>query len=63
MYNNSQILFLWCACRMPIFLFNYTDKMMHGIFRAVTPGTQNINPYGKLPSGSCVLNFEQAELL
>lgn len=48
---------------MPIFLFNYTDKMMHGIFRAVTPGTQNINPYGKLPSGSCVLNFEQAELL
>lgn len=32
---------------MPIFLFNYTDKMMHGIFRAITPGTQNINPQGK----------------
>ncbi|DBA85703.1 TPA: hypothetical protein ACH3X1_005274 [Trebouxia sp. C0004] len=31
---------------MPIFLFNYTDKMMHGIFRAITPGTQNINPQG-----------------
>lgn len=31
---------------MPIFLFNYTDKMMHGIFRAITPGTQNINPEG-----------------
>lgn len=35
------------VCRMPIFLFNYTDKMMHGIFRAVTPGTLNINPYGE----------------
>ncbi|KAL0053443.1 hypothetical protein WJX82_005839 [Trebouxia sp. C0006] len=31
---------------MPIFLFNYTDKMMHGVFRAITPGTQNINPQG-----------------
>lgn len=31
---------------MPIFLFNYSDKMMHGIFRAVSPGTQNINPKG-----------------
>ncbi|KAL3146674.1 hypothetical protein ABBQ32_000902 [Trebouxia sp. C0010 RCD-2024] len=31
---------------MPIFLFNYTDKMMHGIFRAITPGTLNINPQG-----------------
>ncbi len=32
---------------MPIFLFNYTDKMMHGIFTAITPGTQNINPQGQ----------------
>ena len=27
---------------------------MHGIFRAVTPGTQNINPYGELPSKYCI---------
>ena len=36
---------LW-VCRMPIFLFNYNDKRMHGIFRAIMPGTQNINPQG-----------------
>eukprot|EP00959_Pyramimonas_sp_CCMP1952_P456504 9473262-Pyramimonas_sp.AAC.2 len=32
--------------RMPIFLFNYSDKHLHGIFRAVSCGEENINPYG-----------------
>ena len=43
--SNSEAAWL-IIHRMPIFLFNYTDKMMYGIFRAVTPGTQNINPQG-----------------
>ncbi len=32
--------------RMPVFLFNYTDRKMHGIFRAVTRGDYEINPEG-----------------
>jgi len=30
----------------PIFLFNYTDKKLHGIFEATTSGQLNINPHG-----------------
>ena len=30
----------------PIFLFNYTDKKLHGIFEATTCGQLNINPHG-----------------
>ncbi|KAL3700377.1 hypothetical protein R1sor_018399 [Riccia sorocarpa] len=31
---------------MPLFLFNYNDRRMHGIFEAVSEGGLNINPYG-----------------
>ncbi len=37
-----------CCCgRMPIFLFNYNDRLMHGIFRATSEGELEINPHGE----------------
>jgi hypothetical protein len=30
---------------MPIFLFNYTERKMHGIFEAACEGALNISPY------------------
>lgn len=30
---------------MPIFLFNYTERKMHGIFEAVSDGALNISHY------------------
>jgi Development and cell death domain len=36
---------------LPIFLFNYHDRNMHGIFRAVSYGQLDINPHGaQMPS-------------
>jgi len=32
---------------MPIFLFNYNDRLMHGIFRATSEGELEINPHGE----------------
>ena len=57
-YPDASTVHLCLACppsrkmgvvvpRMPIFLFNYNDKMMHGIFQATTPGPMMINPQGK----------------
>lgn len=31
---------------LPVFLFNYHDRNMHGIFRAVSYGQLEINPHG-----------------
>ncbi|KAI3830701.1 hypothetical protein MKX03_009902 [Papaver bracteatum] len=31
---------------LPLFLFNYSDRKMHGIFEAASNGEMNINPYG-----------------
>lgn len=31
---------------MPIFLFNYNSRQLHGIFRAVSDGDWKINPHG-----------------
>ncbi|KAI3830700.1 hypothetical protein MKX03_009901 [Papaver bracteatum] len=31
---------------LPLFLFNYSDRKMHGIFEATSHGEMNINPYG-----------------
>uniref|UniRef100_A0A5B7BIK3 DCD domain-containing protein n=1 Tax=Davidia involucrata TaxID=16924 RepID=A0A5B7BIK3_DAVIN len=31
---------------LPLFLFNYSDRKLHGIFEAASPGQMNINPYG-----------------
>lgn len=31
---------------MPIFLFNYSTRQLHGTFRAVTDGELEIKPHG-----------------
>ncbi len=31
---------------MPVFLYNYSDRTMHGIFKAVSEGDLEINPRG-----------------
>jgi len=31
---------------MPVFLFNYTDKQLYGVFKAASDGEMNINPRG-----------------
>ncbi|XP_010266728.1 PREDICTED: uncharacterized protein LOC104604166 isoform X2 [Nelumbo nucifera] len=31
---------------LPLFLFNYSDRKLHGIFEAACQGQMNINPYG-----------------
>lgn len=30
---------------MPLFLFNYTDRRLHGIFEAASLGQMSIDPY------------------
>ncbi|XP_017977264.1 PREDICTED: uncharacterized protein LOC18597448 isoform X1 [Theobroma cacao] len=37
---------------LPLFLFNYTDRKLHGIFEAASRGQMNINPYGWTTDGS-----------
>ena len=32
---------------MPVFLYNYSDRTMHGVFKAVSEGSLEINPKGK----------------
>ncbi|KAI3966352.1 hypothetical protein MKW92_049232 [Papaver armeniacum] len=31
---------------LPLFLFNYSDRKMHGLYEAASNGEMNINPYG-----------------
>eukprot|EP01018_Ginkgo_biloba_P004826 Gb_17070 [translate_table: standard] len=37
---------------MPLFLFNYSDRKMHGTFEAASHGKMNINPYAWTTDGS-----------
>ena len=37
---------------LPLFLFNYSDRKLHGIFEAASNGQMNINPYGWTTDGS-----------
>ncbi|KAK4589562.1 hypothetical protein RGQ29_020215 [Quercus rubra] len=37
---------------LPLFLFNYSDRRLHGIFEAASNGQMNINPYGWTTDGS-----------
>lgn len=32
---------------MPVFLYNYSDRTMHGIYKAVSEGDIEINPRGE----------------
>ncbi|XP_059301760.1 uncharacterized protein LOC132053658 isoform X2 [Lycium ferocissimum] len=36
---------------LTLFLFNYSDRKLHGIFEATSPGQLNINPYGWTSDG------------
>ncbi|KAK1365068.1 kelch-like protein diablo [Heracleum sosnowskyi] len=35
-----------------LFLFNYSDRTLHGIFEATSPGQMNINPHGWTDDGT-----------
>ncbi|XP_074302099.1 uncharacterized protein LOC141633542 isoform X3 [Silene latifolia] len=37
---------------LPLFLFNYSKRSLHGIYEAASPGQLNINPYGWTRDGS-----------
>lgn len=37
---------------LPLFLFNYSDRKLHGIFESASSGRMNINPYGWTADGS-----------
>ncbi|GAB4834047.1 hypothetical protein Ancab_032300 [Ancistrocladus abbreviatus] len=37
---------------LPLFLFNYSDRSLHGIFEAASSGQMNIDPYGWTIDGS-----------
>ncbi|KAF5206492.1 Development/cell death domain, Galactose oxidase, beta-propeller [Thalictrum thalictroides] len=37
---------------LPLFLFNYSDRKLHGIYEAAGHGKMNINPYGWTTNGS-----------
>lgn len=37
---------------LPLFLFNYSERKLHGIFEAASSGQMNINPYGWTTDGS-----------
>ncbi|XVF08346.1 hypothetical protein REPUB_Repub06bG0218800 [Reevesia pubescens] len=37
---------------LPLFLFNYSERKLHGIFEAASNGQMNINPYGWTTDGS-----------
>ncbi|XP_058207340.1 uncharacterized protein LOC131320613 isoform X1 [Rhododendron vialii] len=37
---------------MPLFLFNYSDRKLHGIFEAVSAGQMNIDPYAWTGDGA-----------
>ncbi|PHT70427.1 hypothetical protein T459_25531 [Capsicum annuum] len=37
---------------LPVFLFNYSDRKLHGIFEAASSGQMNINPYAFTSGGS-----------
>ncbi|GAB2270721.1 hypothetical protein Dimus_005592 [Dionaea muscipula] len=37
---------------LPLFLFNYSDRNLHGVFEAASSGQLNIDPYGWTTDGS-----------
>ncbi|KAF9598972.1 hypothetical protein IFM89_033317 [Coptis chinensis] len=37
---------------LPLFLFNYSDRNLHGIYEAASHGRMDINPYGWTENGS-----------
>lgn len=37
---------------MPLFLFNYSDRKLYGIFEAISAGQMNIDPYAWTADGA-----------
>lgn len=37
---------------LPLFLFNYSDRKLHGVFEAASNGEMFIDPYGWTADGS-----------
>ncbi|CAM0957565.1 unnamed protein product [Alopecurus aequalis] len=37
---------------LPLFLFNYTDRRLHGVFEAASPGQHSIDPYAWSDDGT-----------
>lgn len=49
---------------MPLFLFNYSDRKLHGIFEAVSTGQMNIDPYAWTGDGAASTPYPaQVEIL
>ncbi|KAE9465163.1 hypothetical protein C3L33_02941, partial [Rhododendron williamsianum] len=49
---------------MPLFLFNYSDRKLHGIFEAVSAGQMNIDPYAWTGDGAASTPYPaQVEIL
>ncbi|KAJ4882231.1 beta-propeller protein [Raphanus sativus] len=42
---------------LPLFLFNYSDRKLHGLFEAAGPGHLNIDPYAWTSNGSDRTSF------
>lgn len=42
---------------LPLFLFNYTERTLHGIYEAASRGQMNIDPYGWTTDGSVRTQF------
>ncbi|KAL6607774.1 hypothetical protein ACP70R_040837 [Stipagrostis hirtigluma subsp. patula] len=42
---------------LPLFLFNYSDRMLHGLFEAASPGQMSIDPYAWSKDGSLSTAF------
>lgn len=42
---------------LPLFLFNYDDRTLHGIYEAASHGQMNIDPYGWTTDGSVRTQF------
>lgn len=42
---------------LPLFLFNYTERTLHGIYEAASHGQMNIDPYGWTTDGSVRTQF------
>ena len=42
---------------MPLFLFNYSDRKLHGVFEALSSGQMNINPHAWTLDGQQMTPF------
>ena len=58
--TSANTVMQYLLCRMPVFLYNYSDRTMHGIFKAVSEGSLEINPKGEM---CCLAVLDSSVLL